>query len=156
MLTSDHTPSLIRLGKQTDILGGSPVWHEGHQALHWVDIRLPALRRFDSASGHVDTWPMSDLIGSIAFCDDDRIIVALPEQIAVFDPDTGTLEPIAREEVHWPDHRFNDGRCDRQGRFWVGTMHNVTRAPEGVLYCLDGRCRLRPMARGICIPNSLA
>ena len=149
-------PSLIRLGEQTDILGESPLWHEGHQALYWVDIRRPAVRRLDGASGHVDTWPMPDMVGSIAFASDDRLIVALPEQIAVFDPDTGAIEAIAQEDAHQPGHRFNDGRCDRQGRYWVGTMHNVTRAPEGVLYRLDGRGRLQRMAGGISIPNSLA
>ena len=34
-------------------------------------------------------------------------------------------------------------------------MQNVTRAPEGVLYCLEGRS-LRAVRSGICIPNSLA
>lgn len=56
-----------------------------------------------------------------------------------------------------PDgHRFNDGRCDAQGRFWVGTMHNLTRAPEGVLYRLEGKGPMVPVRTGICIPNSLA
>ena len=54
-----------------------------------------------------------------------------------------------------PGHRFNDGRCDRQGRFWVGTMHNETRAPEGMLFRLDGT-GLAPVRNGISIPNSLA
>ncbi|MGH6960465.1 MAG: SMP-30/gluconolactonase/LRE family protein, partial [Dongiaceae bacterium] len=53
-------------------------------------------------------------------------------------------------------HRFNDGRCDRQGRFWVGTMHHTTRAPEGVLYRLDRRRELVGRQSAICIPNSLA
>jgi sugar lactone lactonase YvrE len=148
--------TLSRCGAQTDILGESPLWHEGRQALYWVDIRRPAVRRLDPASGRVDTWPMPDLVGSIAFSDDDRLLVALPEKIALFDPAAGALEPIAAPQDHRPGHRFNDGRCDRQGRFWVGTMHNLTRAPEGVLYRLDCSCQLQPVAAGLCIPNSLA
>jgi sugar lactone lactonase YvrE len=148
--------TLARVGEQTDILGESPLWHEIEQALYWVDIRRPALRRLDHASGRIDTWTLPDLVGSIAFCDDGKLLVALPEQIATFDPSTGTLATIATPPTRIPGHRFNDGRCDRQGRFWVGTMHNLTRAPEGVLYRLDRRHRLAAMHSGVCIPNSLA
>jgi sugar lactone lactonase YvrE len=84
-------------------------------------------------------------------------LVALPDRIALFDPATEKLETVAALRVRIPDHRFNDGRCDRQGRFWAGTMHNITRAPEGVLYRLDrGRGELVTAKTGICIPNSLA
>lgn len=143
-----------RIGDQTDILGECPLWNEREQALYWVDIRRPAIRRFDYASGRIDSWAMPDLVGSIAFCEGRRLLVALPDRIALFDLDSGTLEPfIAAPRID--GHRFNDGRVDRQGRFWAGTMHNVTRAPEGVLYVLDETRALRPVRSGICIPNSL-
>ena len=77
---------------------------------------------------------MPDLVGSIALTDDGRLLVALPQFSAVFDTASGSLEPFARPPELIAGHRFNDGRCDRQGRFWVGSMHNITRAPEGVLY----------------------
>jgi sugar lactone lactonase YvrE len=146
-----------RIGDQTDILGESPIWHEREQALYWVDVRRPAIRRLDYVVGDIVTWAMPDLIGSIAFAADDRLLVALPDRIALFEPATGSLETVAVLQPRVPDHRFNDGRCDRQGRFWVGTMHNITRAPEGVLYRLDrDRGELVTTNTGICIPNSLA
>ncbi len=147
--------SIRRIGEQTDILGESPLWNEREQALFWVDIRQPAIRRLDHASGRVDTWTMPDLIGSIAFVeDDDRLLVALPDRIALFDRATGSLEPYA-EAPRMLSHRFNDGRVDRQGRFWAGTMHNETRAFEGTLFRLDGGRALTPVKHGIAIPNSL-
>jgi sugar lactone lactonase YvrE len=148
--------TLARVGEQTDILGECPLWDDATQALWWIDIRRPALRRLDHASGRVDTWPMPDLVGSIALCDDGRLLVALPERIAAFDPRTERLATVAVAPTRIPGHRFNDGRCDRQGRFWIGTMHNVTRAPEGVLYRLDADGRFTSKHAGICIPNSLA
>ena len=145
-----------RIGEQVDILGECPLWNEREQSLYWVDIRRPAVRRLDHASGRIDTWMMPDLVGSIAFiAGEDQLLVALPDSIALFDPATGSLEPfVAAPRV--PGHRFNDGRVDPQGRFWAGTMHNITRAPEGVQYMIDGRQELLPMRTGICIPNSLA
>jgi sugar lactone lactonase YvrE len=144
-----------RVGDQTDILGESPLWNAGEQALFWVDIRRPAIRRLDHRTGRIETWDMPDLVGSIALAADGRLVVALPDAIAFFDPAAARLETIASPPARLPHHRFNDGRCDRQGRFWVGTMHNLTRAPEGVLYRLAGRELVEVMA-GIRIPNSLA
>ena len=74
-----------RIGTQTDILGESPVWDERAQCLYWVDIRRPAIRRLHAASGVIDTWPMPDLVGSIALTDEDRLLVALPHFVALFD-----------------------------------------------------------------------
>lgn len=149
-----RTP-LRRVGHQTDILGESPIWHEGEQALYWVDVRRPAVRRLDAATEHVETWPMPGLVGSIAFADDGRLVVAHADRVELFDARRGTFETLARLPRVIPDHRFNDGRLDRRGRFWVGTMNNVTRAPEGTLYRLDPGRGLVSVMADICIPNSL-
>ena len=144
-----------RVGGQVDVLGECPLWNERQQSLYWVDIRQPAVRRLDYASGRIDTWTMPDLVGCIAFvAGDDRLLVALPDRLALFDPATGSFEAfIAAPRI--PGHRFNDGRVDAQGRFWVGTMHNITRAAEGVLYVIDARRTMTPVRTGISIPNSL-
>ncbi len=151
-----HSCALQRVGTQTDILGESPVWDGDARCLYWVDIRQPAIRRFVPATGRLDTWPMPGLVGCVALTDDGRLLVALPRSIELFDPATGALAPFAQVPPLPQDHRFNDGRCDRQGRFWVGTMNNITRAPEGVLWRLDGAGRLEALREGVCIPNSLA
>ncbi|MEY4710658.1 MAG: hypothetical protein RIS88_108 [Pseudomonadota bacterium] len=145
-----------RVGTQTDILGESPLWDDRARCLYWIDIRQPAVRRLDPATGALDTWPMPGLVGSIALVDDGRLLVALPRSIDLFDPRSGAFETFAAVPPLPQYHRFNDGRCDRQGRFWVGTMNNITRAPEGVLWVLDGSGRLEAVRDGICIPNSLA
>ncbi|MEB0058439.1 MULTISPECIES: SMP-30/gluconolactonase/LRE family protein [unclassified Variovorax] len=153
---SSAAGAVRRVGSQTDILGESPLWDDRGQCLYWVDIRRPAIRRLLPSTGQVDTWEMPELVGCIALTDEGRLLVALSQFIALFDVVSGSLEALARPRQSVPGHRFNDGRCDRQGRFWVGTMHNLTRAPEGVLYRLEGRGELAPMRDGICIPNSLA
>ena len=145
----------VPVGAQRDILGESPLWDERAACLWWIDIRQPAIRRLDPASGAVRSWPLPALVGSIALVDDGRLLVALPQQLALFDPTTGALHPFIEPPPMPPGHRFNDGRCDRRGRFWVGSIHNITRDPEGVLYCVEGRS-MRAVREGICIPNSLA
>lgn len=149
------SPPLQRIGVQTDVLGESPLWDDRAQALYWVDIRRPALRRLIPQRAEVRTWPLPDLVGAIALVDDGRLLLALGDEVTLFDPETGAFEPLAHLPRRIDGHRFNDGRCDHQGRFFIGTMHNVTRAPEGVLYRLQGRGALQPVMHGLCIPNSL-
>ena len=55
---ASHAP--VRIGEQTDILGESPLWNEVEQALYWIDIRRPAIRRLDHASGRIETWTLDD------------------------------------------------------------------------------------------------
>ncbi len=147
--------TLRRVGTQRDILGESPVWDADRQALFWVDIRRPALRRLDGASGTVETRAMPDLVGSVALAGNGLLLVAFAGEVALYDWASSRFETVATLPDRPPGHRFNDGRCDRQGRFWVGTMHNDTRAPEGTLFRLDGAA-LVPVRTGISIPNSLA
>lgn len=143
-----------RVGSQRDILGESPIWDAAAQALVWVDIRRPALRRLDR-DGAVQTRVMPDLVGAVALAEGGRTLVAVGGVVALYDWDADRLDTVATLPARPAGHRFNDGRCDRQGRFWVGTMHNDTRAPEGTLFRLDG-ATLVPVREGVCIPNSLA
>lgn len=158
-----ESPRWRRIGAQRDVLGECPLWDERTQRLWWVDIRAPALRcvrrrRHDGGidDAEIRSWPLPEMVGSIALVDDGRLLLALSSSLVLFDPASGERETIAEPRFMNPDHRFNDGRCDRQGRFWVGSMNNITRAPEGTLYCLVGRGALEPVVTGLCIPNSLA
>ncbi len=148
-------PPPVRVGEQTDILGESPVWDERTGSLYWVDIRAPALRRLHEASGRVHTWPLADLVGCVALVEDGRLLLAMGDAVWLFDPASGEMQVLARLPQRPEGHRFNDGRCDRQGRFFVSTMHNLTRAPQGRLFRLSGRGPLEPVMQDLCIPNSL-
>ena len=85
-----------------------------------------------------------------------RILAAFETGLAYFDTDTKALEWIARPETPGSGRRFNDGRTDKQGRFWVGTMvENEAKAgaSRGSLFRFDGT--LAEQAGGITISNSL-
>src|SRR3990172_8936381 len=74
------------------------------------------------------------------------LIVASASGIDFFDPPSGRLERFVAPEADRPGNRSNDGKCDRQGRFWYGTMMNnfaadgsevpIT-ANTGALYRID-------------------
>lgn len=156
-VTPTTTPTVRRVGAQRDVLGECPLWDEQAGCLWWVDIRAPALRRLQPATGAVQTWPMPELVGAIALTDDPALLlVALSSRLALWHVDTGALRTLAEPRFAHPDLRFNDGRCDPAGRFWVGSMDNITRAPVGHLFRFDLAEGLVDVAGGICIPNSLA
>jgi len=69
--------------------------------------------------------------------------------------------PLATIDHQLPAMRMNDGRCDRQGRFWAGSMALDMAAghPVGALYRLDDQAARGPLGAqldGFIVPNGLA
>lgn len=140
------------VGETRDCLGEGPVWCPREAALYWVDIRAPAVRRLKG--GALTSWPMPEPVGSLALRESGGILVALKSALSLFDPGTGAITPLAEAPGHHAGLRFNDGKCDRQGRFWVGSMRAGDTPDEGSLYRLDDRGCTRVLD-GIAIPNAL-
>ena len=132
-----------------DRLGECPIWDEREQALWWVDILAPAIKRFD---GKLKVFPMPEPIGSIAFRTTGGLLAAMQTGIYIWE--SGRLQLLACPDEHDKTHRFNDGRCDRAGRFWVGTMKDPEHTPTGALYSFKEKFELK--RSGIKVPNSLA
>ncbi|MBV8533964.1 MAG: SMP-30/gluconolactonase/LRE family protein [Alphaproteobacteria bacterium] len=139
------------------ILGESPVWSAPDEALYWVDIQAPAIHRLRPSSGEVRTWVLPEQVGSIGLRSrGGGLVAATKSGFHFFDPATGGLRQIVDPERHLPENRFNDGRCDRAGRFWAGTMNESSHDAVGALYCLEPNLTVRRMETGVGIPNSLA
>ena len=69
-------------------------------------------------------WEMPEEIGSFSLRKGGGAIVALQDGLSFFDFETGELKHLVDPEQDRPGNRFNDGKCDRQGRYWAGTMDN--------------------------------
>ena len=138
------------------IVGESPRWHEGEQALYWVDIYRPSIERLDPATGARRTWPMPERIGCFSFCEDGRLIAGMQSGIAFVDLATGSVDRVFDLEPDNPEVRFNDGRADRQGRFWVGGLIETMDRETNMLYRYDPDGSCRAMVDGLICPNGLA
>jgi len=141
-----------RVVASADRLGECPIWDERMGALWWVDIHGPSLKRWDGSQ--LKTLPMPEAPGSIALREAGGMIVALAS--GIFTLGTEAPKLLVRPESHAQGLRFNDGRCDRAGRFWVGTLREPAFPPEGVLYRIEADGKARAMKERIEVPNSIA
>jgi sugar lactone lactonase YvrE len=143
-----------------DRVGESPVWDVASQCLYWVDIEGRHIRRLEWASSVQQSWDLPERVGCIALAG-GGLLAAMESGIFAVnlrEPPAVALTLIAPVTHRAPGMRFNDGRCDRQGRLWVGTMvlDMALAAPLGGLYCLDGRGLTGPHVAGLITPNGLA
>jgi sugar lactone lactonase YvrE len=95
-------------------------------------------------------------VGSIALRERRGLLAATKSGLHFLDVESGALEAKTHPETNLPDNRFNDGRCDRAGRFWAGTMSDVKREPVGSLYRFDPDLTCTRLRNAVIIPNSLA
>jgi len=136
-------------------LAESPVWDPETMSLWWVDIFRGEVHRFEPSTGKDDEFRLNGPVGSLALCASGGLLVALKDGIYGYVPG-GVPQPIARPELERRTNRFNDGRTDRRGRFWVGSLHLDETAPTGAFYRLDPDGRCTRQADGIYASNGTA
>lgn len=153
------TPTWTRLTASPDTLGESPFWHPQEQRLYWVDIpgRRVARVKVDGlqAQGEVEYWPLGEEPGCIAPAEGGGLVLALRSGIHLARAWGGPLHKLADAPYDSTKLRFNDGKCDAQGRFWAGSLYEPKDQALGVLYMLGGR-GLHAMADGVTTANGLA
>ncbi|MGI4778104.1 MAG: SMP-30/gluconolactonase/LRE family protein [Janthinobacterium lividum] len=146
--------------------GESPVWLAAEQALYWVDIPAKQLNRWTAATGAHTTWTGDEMLACIAprAGRPGQWIAGMESGLfAVATRDDGTLAatPLTRAPHAAQGMRFNDGRCDRQGRLWAGTMLMDMAAGRDVgrLYRYqadtNAEVALRPELDAMVVPNGL-
>ena len=135
-------------------LGEGALWSAREQALYWVDILGRQLHRLRPALGMQDSWSFDEEVSAVAERRDGRgLLLAMRHGFASFQPTTSALEPLCVAENGQPGNRFNDGKCDAQGRFWGATIDFACERPTGTFYRLsaDGTCL--PMHTGFVVYN---
>ncbi|TWO72570.1 SMP-30/gluconolactonase/LRE family protein [Caenimonas sedimenti] len=141
-------------------VGESPVWVPAEQALYWVDIPARAIHRCDAAGGGHVRWTLPEMVGCIAPHAAGGWVAAMESGIFAVDLglDGPTATLLAAVDHPRTGMRFNDGRCDRQGRFRAGTMlMDIPAAqPVGTLFALEQHGSLRAIHSGLMTCNGLA
>ena len=118
------------------VLGEGPLWVAREQALYWVDVKGRLVFR-RGKEGALTSWDTPFRIGSLAPRAEGGFVAGTGRGLAFVDLEQGRFEPFADPEPDRPGNRFNDGKTDRRGRFWAGTMDDAEKQFSGALYRLD-------------------
>lgn len=110
------------------IVGESPLWHAEQSAWYWVDIPAKTIWKLNARNGHLTSWLTTEMVACIALKQDGDFIAGM--ESGIFNLHLGEGPRALQSRLATPAElaesgtgmRFNDGRCDRQGRFWSGTM----------------------------------
>ena len=138
------------------LLGEGPVWDARRSSLFWVDILRGEIHEYRPADGYSHTISVGEYVGAVAPYRDGRLMAALKSGIVLIDPDTGEREAVGHPEAHLPGNRYNDGKCDPAGRFWVGSMSLQEEPGAGSLYMIDHDRSITRQLEGVTISNGLA
>ncbi|KAF3887533.1 SMP-30/gluconolactonase/LRE family protein [Tolypothrix bouteillei VB521301] len=134
-------------------LGESPVWDATQKLLYWVDIYNYRVHQFNRATGHNSFFDVGDVVGCIGLAGANRLIMAQRDRLAFLNTQTGDITPIIQVEADKPNNRFNDGKCDPQGRFWFGSMSQEK--SQASLYRYDPDNSLHLMETGLTVTNGM-
>jgi sugar lactone lactonase YvrE len=152
-------PGWQTLGKPTYALGESPFWHPHEQALYWIDIVGKQILRSQPDTHSVQAWAMPSEPGCIAPCASGGLVIALRHGVFRAHNWGGPLEHLLTLPYDTASVRANDGKCDAQGRFWVGTVDESKSQRAGALFSIDCRSAspvVQQMAGDALTANGLA
>ena len=144
--------------KMRSVLGEGPLWQEQEARLYWLDLRKPAIYRFDPATGR-NARVKADLkgyIGAMVFRHDGAMIVLDQRAIFAVNPKTGSLKRLAKPVSEMRQLMFNDAKCDRQGNLWTGVGDRKETRPVGVFYRLTPKGKVTKVDSKFICPNGPA
>jgi L-arabinonolactonase len=141
-------------------LGESPLWDERNGLLYWIDIAGREIGALSVTTRGWATLPTPYKYGSLALTSTPgRLLAATAQGLEVIRLTDGGVEvvrSIGDPESDVAGNRFNDGKTDRRGRFWTGTMDDAEVGRRtGSMYRLDPDGTISRAWGDVGIPNGL-
>ncbi len=144
-----------RVTETRSLLGEGPTWSPRDGALYWVDILTPAVHCYDSVKGEDREVKLGSMVSIAIPKASGGLLVATPAGLMTLDMASKVLTSFCHPEADRPGNRYNDGKCDRMGRLWVGTLDMGTVANRGNLFRVDADGSWKKMDSGITVSNGL-
>jgi sugar lactone lactonase YvrE len=148
-----------------DKCGEGAIWSADENAVYWTDINRFLIHRYDLATGTMKSWFFDEPVVALSLTTNaGQILVALGSKLIFWWPETDRRADFGFSLSGVPRVRFNDGRSDPAGNFWVGSMKNnvlpdgelAEAGPgEGVLYRVDPKGAVTEWRQGLGISNTL-
>lgn len=152
-------PNLVDIIRVGNTLGEGVQWNEETETLWWTDIQEHLFYRYDFPTGELSKFRTPERLCSFGFIENTPgFIAAFERELALYHPASQVITSLRSPEELSNDLRFNDGKIDRQGRFWAGTMvekGDPAIHRKGNLYSLDSAFVLQKHESDIGISNGL-
>jgi sugar lactone lactonase YvrE len=140
----------------TCLLGEGPVWDANRKIISWIDILNGIIHEFDTKKQSHRMIELGSIVGAVALTKKGNYLAALKSGLSYVDRTTGKIQFLQRPEQDLMDNRFNDGKCDPFGRFWVGTMSMSEDQGAGHVYMFDDQITCSKKIESVTISNGLA
>lgn len=137
------------------LLGEGPIWSPRDHALFWVDILTPSIRRLDGTDGRGSEQRLGTMVSLALPKASGGLLLATPAGLMAVDEPGGAMRPFAHPAGGRSGQRYNDGKCDRRGRLWIGAMDMAAAPNRGHLYRVDPDGACHTMDSGFTVPNGL-
>lgn len=149
------TAKIDQFGTTVAELGEGPMWSVAEQTFYWIDVTQRRLYRQSRAEDQAAHWSLERMPGSFGFRAGGGLIFAFRNALALSDRPQGPFTPIDTAMIDFKVERFNDGKVDRRGRFWVGSFDPTFRDGGGSLYRVDADLSVTRMDRGVTMSNGI-
>ena len=137
-------------------LGEGPVsFGATNEEVQWVDIEGKKVLSRNLASGHIDEYSVTELIGFVIPTESGKSLLGTTSGPVLYDGKD--FAPFAaRNEVDVTPMRWNDAKVSPDGDLWLGSLALTEEAGYGSFYRLDSSKELRKFLSGTGISNGLA
>lgn len=136
-------------------LGEGPVWDEATQTILWLDIVEGLIHQYNINLKTFSSFNVGEMVGCIAFHEHGDLIAGVRNGIAFINREKNIVQHLANPEAGL-SNRFNDGKCDVAGRFWVGTMALTEEENKGNLYVMETDLSIKKKIENVSISNGIA
>ena len=100
------------------LLGESPLWNKFDEKFYWVDILGKKIKSYDG--NQVYEFDTNKLPCCITLSDANMFTLVLENEIGIYDLRSNTFN--GQYKMNNPEVRFNDGKLDKNGILYIGTM----------------------------------
>jgi sugar lactone lactonase YvrE len=136
-------------------LGEGPVWDAASNSILWLDILKGEIHQFNTNTKQHSIFTAGEMIGCIAPREQGGFIAGLENGIGFIDVENNEVKHLINPEEGL-NNRFNDGKADAAGRFWVGSMSKTEEENMGNLYMFDTDFSIHKKLEHVSISNGLA
>ena len=135
-------------------LGEGPFWDSKKSRLHWVDIIGEKIISQNLDGSNIHALEVDGNPGCVVLSDEGTMVAGVDNQISSFDGG-GNLLKVLADTKEGSGLRFNDGKCDPTGRFWVGSMDRKEKNKLGSLYSWNSVEGLVNREQGVTVSNGM-